>query len=75
MIVEAIAFAGCAFAATALIAKAYQRHQDVLYGPYIQGRSTYNNLLLSNILQFIAATFSSFSWRVRGLVYLTTVIT
>ena len=74
MIIEAIAFAGLAFAATALVAKAYERHLDVLYGPYIHGRSTYYNLLLSNNLQFIAASFSSFSWRIRGVAYLTSVI-
>jgi hypothetical protein len=74
MINEAIAFAGLVFAATALVARAYERHLDVLYGPYIQDRSTYDNLLLSNIRQFVAEGFSSFSWRVRGVMYLTSVI-
>jgi hypothetical protein len=39
MTIEIIAFLGFVFALTSLIAKAYERRQDVLYGPYIQGRN------------------------------------
>jgi hypothetical protein len=36
--IEIIVFLGLVFTLTALIAKAYERRQDVLYGPHIQGR-------------------------------------
>ena len=39
MTIEIIAFLGFVFTLTSLIAKAYERRQDVLYGPYIQGRN------------------------------------
>ena len=39
MTIEIIAFLGLVFTLTTLIAKAYERRQDVLYGPYIQGRN------------------------------------
>jgi hypothetical protein len=38
MISETIAIAGSVFIATSLIAKLHQRRQDVLHGPYIEGR-------------------------------------
>jgi hypothetical protein len=38
MRIELIAFLGSVAIATTLIAKVYELHQDVLYGPYIQGR-------------------------------------
>jgi hypothetical protein len=38
MTIEIIAFLGFVFTLTSLTAKAYERRQDVLYGPYIQGR-------------------------------------
>jgi hypothetical protein len=38
MTIEIIACLGLVFSAASLIAKAYERRQDVLYGPYIQGR-------------------------------------
>lgn len=39
MTIEMIALAGLVFAAAALAAVAYERHMDVLHGPYIEGRS------------------------------------
>jgi len=39
MTIEIIAFLGFVFTMTSLIAKAHERRQDVLYGPYIQGRN------------------------------------
>jgi hypothetical protein len=39
MTIEIIAFLGFVFTLTSLIAKAYERRQDVLYGPYIQARN------------------------------------
>ena len=39
MTIETIALAGFVFAAAALAALAYERRMDVLYGPYIEGRS------------------------------------
>ena len=38
MTIETIAFLGFVFIVTSLIAKVYERRQDVLYGPYIRGR-------------------------------------
>jgi hypothetical protein len=38
MTIELIAFLGFVFTATSMIAKAHERRQDVLYGPYIEGR-------------------------------------
>jgi hypothetical protein len=38
MTIEIITFLGFVFTATSLIAKAHERRQDVLYGPYIQRR-------------------------------------
>jgi hypothetical protein len=38
MTIEIIAFLGFVFIATSMIAKAHERRQDVLYGPYIRGR-------------------------------------
>ena len=39
MTIEMIALAGFVFAATTVAAVAYERRMDVLYGPYIEGRS------------------------------------
>jgi hypothetical protein len=38
MTIELIAFLGFVFTVTTVIAKAHERRQDVLYGPYIRGR-------------------------------------
>jgi hypothetical protein len=38
MTIDIIAFLGFVFTATSLTARAYERRQDVLYGPYIRGR-------------------------------------
>jgi hypothetical protein len=38
MTIEIIAFLGFVFTMTSVIAKAHERRQDVLYGPYIRGR-------------------------------------
>ncbi len=39
MTIEMIALAGFVFGAAALAALTYERRMDVLYGPYIEGRS------------------------------------
>ena len=39
MTIEEITVLGFAFAATTLAAMAYERHMDVLYGPYVEGRA------------------------------------
>jgi hypothetical protein len=39
MTIETIAFLGFVFAATTLAAMAYERRMDVLYGPYLEGRT------------------------------------
>ena len=38
MTIEIITILGFVFTVTSVIAKAYERRQDVLYGPYIRGR-------------------------------------
>lgn len=74
MIIETIAFVGLAVVATTLLAKAYERHQDVLYGPYIQGRVRNSNLLPANTLRVIAESLSSLRWKASGMIYLAAVI-
>jgi hypothetical protein len=39
MMIELIALTGSVLAGAALAALAYERHMDVLYGPYIEGRT------------------------------------
>jgi hypothetical protein len=74
MIIETIAFAGLAFVATTLIATAYQRRQDVLYGPYIQGRVPNPDLLLSIARHAVAKIVLSLRLRAGGIIYLASVI-
>jgi hypothetical protein len=45
MTIETIAFLGFVFAATTLAAMAYERRMDVLYGPYLEGRTTILRLI------------------------------
>jgi hypothetical protein len=57
MTIEIIVFLGLVFAATAVVAKVYERRQDVLYGPYIQGRNLQRPLqnLVARLAQALAA--------------------
>jgi hypothetical protein len=58
MTIEIIAILGVVSTATALVAKAYDRHQDVLYGPYIQGRKPWRPFqgLVTRMAQAIPAS-------------------
>ena len=59
---------------TALIAKAYERRQDVLYGPYIQGRNPQPpfEIAMARLAQAIETSglrrhFAHIGWKFRGL--------
>jgi hypothetical protein len=72
MTIEIIAFIGFVFTATALAAKLYERRQDVLYGPYIQGRNPQPPLetLVACLAQALAATglprhWARIGWKVH----------
>jgi len=74
MNIEIIVFLGFVFTVTSTIAKAYERHQDVLYGPYIQGRDP--RMSFEDVTGFIARALEvsglrknveSLSWKARNL--------
>jgi len=81
MISEIIAIAGSVFIAASLIAKLHQRRQDVLHGPYIEGRDVghpferYTDWLAqaissSELRQHVARL----GWKVRDVSYFASVI-
>ena len=63
MTIEMIALAGFVFAAAALAAVAYERHMDVLHGPYIEGRSGRVGIPLEQIRTPIRSTAEYFRWK------------
>jgi len=81
MDIEIIAFLGSVFVATTLIAKVYERRNDVLYGPYIQGRDDrypfkslmhhFKNAVESSVLR---QSFGRLGWKVRNLSYFASAI-
>ena len=77
MTIEIIAFLGFVFTATAVVAKLYERRQDVLYGPYIQGRNPQHPIAC--LARAIAATglpqyWGRIGWKVRHVSYLASAI-
>jgi hypothetical protein len=74
MIFQTFALVGLTFIAATFVATAYERRQDVLYGPYIYGRARTFDLLLSITMPAITDGFSSLRWRARDVMYLTSVI-
>ncbi|HLG89470.1 MAG TPA: hypothetical protein VKZ79_20000 [Alphaproteobacteria bacterium] len=71
MNIEIIIAVGLVFAAASLGRFAYERHMDVLHGPYIEGRSA------QPALRIIAGPLSSLvdrlRFRLRGMVYLASI--
>jgi hypothetical protein len=74
MTIEIFAFLGFVFTATSLIAKAYERRQDVLYGPYIRGRRRPHPLKIARrlVAQAIRTSgleqaFAHISWKARDV--------
>jgi hypothetical protein len=79
--IEIIAFLGLVFTLTALIAKAYERRQDVLYGPYIQGRNPQRpfETAITHLAQAIKTSglqrhFAHISWKFRDVSYFASAI-
>lgn len=74
MTIEIIAFLGFVFTLTSLIAKAYERRQDVLYGPYIQGRNPQHPFepAIARLAQACETTdlqrhFAQIGWKFRNV--------
>jgi hypothetical protein len=74
MTIDIIAFLGFVFTLTSLIAKAYERRQDVLYGPYIQGRNPQRPFedAIARLAQAIETSglrrhFADIGWKFRGV--------
>jgi hypothetical protein len=75
MTIETIAFLGFVFAATTLAAMAYERRMDVLYGPYLEGRAGRRvRLSTQRFWKPMQSAIDRFRWKVRGMVYLASVI-
>jgi len=79
--IEIIAFLLSVFIATALIAKAYERRQDVLHGPYIQGRDVRHPIegvmdLLEQAFEAskLRQSFAQLGWKVRNVGYFASAI-
>ena len=63
MTIETIALAGFVFAAAALAVVAYERHMDVLHGPYIEGRSGRAGIPLERIWTPMRSAADYFRWK------------
>jgi hypothetical protein len=75
MTIDTIAFLGFVFAATTLAAMAYERRMDVLYGPYLEGRTGRRvRLSTERFLKQVHSAADWLRWKARGMVYLTSVI-
>jgi hypothetical protein len=81
MISEIIAIAGSVFIAASLTAKLHQRRQDVLHGPYIEGRDVGHPLrsVMERLAQAILSSelrqhVARLGWRVRDVSYFASVI-
>jgi hypothetical protein len=57
MTIETIAFLGFVLTLTSLIGKAHERRQDVLYGPYIEGRNPQHHF--RNAIAHLAQAFKT----------------
>jgi hypothetical protein len=81
MTIEIIALIGFVFIATSLIAKVYERRNDVLYGPYVQGRDDQYSLkyLLDQLEEAIESSrlrqgLGRVGWRVHNVSYFASAI-
>jgi hypothetical protein len=74
MTIDIIAFLGLVFTATSLTARAYERRQDVLYGPYIRGRRRPHPFKIARYLAAQAIrtsgleqAYARVSWKARNV--------
>ncbi len=74
MTIELIAFLGSVFIVTVLVAKLHERRQDVLHGPYIQGREAQDPFKaaidrLERAIEFsgLRQGFARLGWKVRNV--------
>ena len=81
MTIEIIAFLGSGFIATTLSAKVYERRNDVLYGPYIQGRDEQHSFksLMDQLEEAIESSglrqsLGRVGWKVRNVSYFASAI-
>ncbi len=81
MTIELIAFLGSVFIATVLVAKLHERRQDVLHGPYIQGREAQDpfKAAADRLEQAIESSrlrpsFARLGWKVRNVSYFASAI-
>jgi hypothetical protein len=75
MTIETVAFLGFVFAATTLATMAYERRMDVLYGPYLEGRTGRRvRLSTGQVLKPLHSAVDRLRWKARGMIYLTSVI-
>ena len=81
MTTELIAFLGSVFIATVVIAKIHERRQDVLHGPYIQGRDVQHPFkrAMDRLERIIESSnlrqgFARLGWKVRNVSYFASAI-
>jgi hypothetical protein len=75
MTIETMAIIGFVFAAATLAVMAYERRLDVLYGPYVEGRAgSRAGPSFGHFWKPIQAAADRFGWKVRNIVYLSSVI-
>ena len=79
MTIEIIVFPGLVFLAATLAAKLYERRGDVLYGPYIQGRTRPFADLRDQLEVAVASTglqqsFGRFAFKVGTVSYFASAI-
>jgi hypothetical protein len=63
MTIEMIALAGFVFAAAALAALSYDRRMDVLYGPYIEGRSRQAGISVERYRKPVRSAANYLRWK------------
>ena len=71
MNIEIAIVAGLVFVAASLGRFAYERHMDVLHGPYIEGRDT--RPVLRVIARSLLTTADRLRFKLRGMIYLASI--
>ncbi len=71
MNIEIAILVGLVFAAASLGRFAYQRHMDVLHGPYIEGRDT--QPMFGIIAEPLRSMIDRLRFKLRGMVYLASI--
>ena len=75
MTIETIVFPGFVFAVSSLAVMAYERHMDVLYGPYLDGRVRGRaRLATKRFWKPVRSAADRLRWKVRCMIYLPSVI-